>query len=75
MHNDFFLFLRLLSGVVFLGSIWVGFYMLKNYQKLFGKDPSMPSENESARAYSQVQIFCVWAHVFFATGAFALFLH
>ena len=53
----------------------VGGWLLCNYQRLFGVDPDMPSENSSARAYSQVQIFALWAHALVATGAFALCLH
>jgi hypothetical protein len=36
---------------------------------------NVPSENDSARSYSQMQIFAIWAHVLFASGAFALLLH
>jgi hypothetical protein len=35
----------------------------------------MPSENSSARAYSKVQVFSVWAHAVLLTGAFALLIH
>ncbi|HET6407911.1 MAG TPA: hypothetical protein VFG14_08520 [Chthoniobacteraceae bacterium] len=69
-----FLFRMIFTGL-FIGTIFAGYYLLKNYQRLFGVDPNIPSENGSARAYSKVQIFCVWAHAVFLTGAFALLLH
>ena len=52
-----------------------GAVMFKNYQKLFGVDPNMPSEGASSRAYLQVQVFAIWAHVLVASGAFALLVH
>ena len=75
MQNDFFLVFRVLSSIAFFGLLGVGAWMAWNYQRLFGADPAMPSENASSRAYSQVQIFTVWAHAVFATAAFALCLH
>lgn len=75
MQNDPFLLFRILAAGVFFASLFAGFYLLKNFQRLFGVDPNMPSENGSARAYSKVQIFSIWAHVVAASGAFALLLH
>ncbi|MEO8351703.1 MAG: hypothetical protein ABI680_08225 [Chthoniobacteraceae bacterium] len=75
MQNDFFLIFRILAALIFLASLYAGYYMLKNYQKLFGVDPNMPSEGASSRAYSQVQVFSIWAHVLLGSGAAALFLH
>lgn len=75
MQNDPFFIFRVFATVIFLGTLYAGFYMFRNFEKLFGADPNIPSENGSARAYSKVQIFSLWAHVLFASGAFALLLH
>ena len=75
MQNAVFLLFRVLAAAVFLAMLYAGYYMLKNFEKLFGVDPNIPSENASARAYSKVQIFSIWAHALFASGAFALLLH
>ena len=75
MQNEAVLFIRIISSCVFIAALYAGYYMLKNYQKLFGVDPNMPSEGPSSRAYSQVQIFAIWAHVLFASGSFALLVH
>ena len=75
MQNEAVLVIRLLSSGVFLAALYAGYYMFKNYQRLFGVDPNMPSEGPSSRAYSQVQVFAIWAHVLIASGAFALLVH
>jgi hypothetical protein len=75
MQEDAFLLFRILATVVFFATLYAGYYLLKNYQRLFGVDSTMPSENGSSRAYSKVQIFVVWAHILFASAAFALLLH
>ena len=75
MPSEVLLFFRILAAALFVLTAFAGIYLGKNYQRLFGVDPNMPSETGSSRAYSKVQIFAVWAHVLFATGAFALLLH
>lgn len=76
MHNEsFFLLVRFVFSGLFVATIIIGLYLWKNYERLFGVDPSMPSENSSARAYSKVQVFSVWTHVFLLTGAFTFLLH
>jgi hypothetical protein len=75
MPNELVLLLRVVASGVFITALFAGYYMLKNYQRLFGVDPNMPSEGRSSRAYSQVQVFSIWAHILFASGAFALLLH
>jgi hypothetical protein len=67
--------LQVLATIAFFAMLYAGYYMARNYERLFGADPNIPSENGSARAYSKVQVFSVWAHALFATGAFALLLH
>jgi hypothetical protein len=75
MQNEIFLFARVVFSILFFFLLFAGGYMFKNYQKLFGVDPNMPSEGPSSRAYSKVQVFSIWAHATALTGAFALFLH
>jgi hypothetical protein len=75
MQNDILLVFRILAAAVFFVSLYVGFYLFKNYEKLFGADPNMPNEGPSSRAYSQVQVFAIWGHVLLASAAFALLLH
>jgi len=75
MQNDTFIVFRILASVVFIAALYAGYYMLRNYQRLFGVDPNMPSEGASSRAYSQVQVFSIWAHVLLGSGAAALLLH
>jgi len=75
MQNEIFLFVRIVFTGLFIISLLAGVYLFKNYQKLFGVDPNMPSEGASSRAYSKVQVFSIWAHATILTGAFALLLH
>lgn len=74
MQSDLLLFFRIVFTAAFFVTLLAGGYLFKNYRRLFGVDPSMPSETGSSRAYSKVQIFSVWAHAVFLTGAFALLL-
>lgn len=75
VNESFFLLVRFVFSGLFVATILIGFYLWRNYERLFGVDPNMPSENGSARAYSKVQVFSVWTHVFLLTGAFAFLLH
>jgi hypothetical protein len=75
MQNDVLLFFRLIFTGLFIGVLLAGVYLFKNYQRLFGVDPNIPSENGSTRAYSKIQVFSVWVHALLLTGAFALLLH
>lgn len=75
MQNDALLAIRFVFAGLFIATLLAGVYLVKNHERLFGVDPDMPSENSSARGYSRMQIFVVWAHALFLTGAFALMLH
>ena len=75
MQTDVLLFFRLIFTGLFIGTLLAGVYLFRNYHRLFGVDPNIPSENGSARAYSKVQVFSVWIHAVLLTGAFALMLH
>lgn len=75
MQSEILLFARIVFAGLFVLSLLAGAYLLKNYDRIFGKDPNMPSEGASSRAYSKVQVFSIWAHATALTGAFALLLH
>lgn len=69
------LFLQTVFGLLFFTVLFAGIYIFKNFEKLFGPDPSIPSEGESSRAYTKAQVFLVWIHALFLTGGFALLVH
>ena len=75
MQAEAVLLIRIVASVVFLAAVFAGYYMLKNFRKLFGVDPDMPSEGPSSRAYRTALVFIVWAHVLVASALFALAYH
>jgi hypothetical protein len=75
MQNDALFLIRLVFTGLFFLTLLAGVGLAWNFQKLFGVDPQIPSETGSARAYSRVTVWLVWAHAFFLTGTFALMLH
>lgn len=66
---------RVFASISFFAVLFGGAYLVKNFDKLFGVDPEMPSENSSSRTYTRVQVFTVWAHALVLTGMLALLLH
>src|SRR4051812_2038407 len=74
-HDTFFLFVRFVFAGLFVATLAAGLYLWNNVERLFGRDRNLPSENGSARAYSKVQVFAVWAHILLLTAAFAFLLH
>jgi len=75
MQNDTLLVIRIVFTGLFVMTLLAGVYLLKNFEKLFGVDPNLPSEGASSRAYTKVQVFTVWAHAVVLTGSFALLMH
>ncbi len=75
MQPDQITFVRAIFTLLFLATLVVGVYLLKNYDQLFGVDPNVPSENSSSRSYYKMQALVVWLHVAALTGAFALMMH
>lgn len=75
VHESFSSFVQIVFGVIFFATILAGFILVLNRDKWFGVDPNMPSENGSSRAYSKIQVFIVWMHVFLLSGAFLFMLH
>ncbi len=74
MQKEFMSVLRFFAFVVFIASLWAGYYLLKNQEKFFGADPNLPSEGSSSRSYSRMQAFVIWAHIAIASGGCALML-
>lgn len=75
LTTDTFDIVRLVFALLFLGTLLAGVHLFRNYERLFGPDPSIPSETGSARAYSKLHVFVVWVHATLLTGAFAFLLH
>lgn len=44
----------------FLASLLGGIYLLKNFDKLLGRDPNVPSENESSLLLNRSQVVLIW---------------
>ena len=66
---------RIVFGVLFIGTLVAGFFLFKNFEKLFGADPDVPGDNVGARGLNKVQFILIWAHAALLTGAFAFLLH
>jgi hypothetical protein len=75
MQTNAIFIIRVIFTALFLVTLFAGVFLLKNYRRLFGVDPQMPSENSSSRSYSALQAFVIWGHAVLLTGAFALLLH
>jgi hypothetical protein len=68
------LIVRIVFGVLFVATLVAGFFLFKNFDKLFGPDPNSPSDNEGARGLNKVQFIAIWLHALALTGAFAFLL-
>ncbi|MEI9893005.1 MAG: hypothetical protein WDN28_03595 [Chthoniobacter sp.] len=75
MENDPFNIVQIVFCALFLGVLAVGGYVVANFNRFFGPDPSIPSETGSARTYTKVQVILVWLHAVAITGALAFLLH
>ena len=67
--------IRIIFALLFFGMLGSGIYLFRNFERLFGANPDLPSENASARTYAKVAIVLVWLHALFLTAAFAFFGH
>jgi hypothetical protein len=61
MQGDPFLVLRTIFALCLFATLVGGFYLARNFERLFGTDTAIPSENESARFYTKTEVFLVWA--------------
>lgn len=73
--DDPLFFFRVLSIIAFCGVLVAGVFLARNFEKLTGVDPNLPSENSSSRTYGKLQIFLIWAHALLLTGMLSLLLH
>ena len=69
MNNDAFLLLRAFFFLCFIGTLFAGYTLLRNHERLLGVDPDAPSENGSARSYGKMQALVVIAHALLLFGA------
>lgn len=69
-----FLIFRLVCVAGFFISLYGGYYLHRNFNRLFGVNPNLPSESAGARGYSKMQVMAVWLHIvlFFLMGALLL---
>ena len=72
MSSNSFLFIRVASGIMFFVMLYVGYYMNKHKDTLFGK---VQHETSGERAYSRVTPFIIMAHIIVAFGLIALGVH
>jgi hypothetical protein len=75
MQNNALLVLQLISTALFILLLFVGVWIFKNHQRLFGRDKDMHSENSSSLTYNKLQVIALWLHALLLTGGFALLLH
>lgn len=43
-----------------IGMLWLGFYLVTRYHKLFGPHPDDPSETPGARSFGLAHIISIW---------------
>ena len=67
--------IRLVFSGLFIGLLFGGYFLFKNFEKLFGRDPAFPSDTPGARSLNKVQVIVIWLHLLAITGGFALWLH
>ena len=52
---------KLIFTALLLGSLVLGTWMFRNFDRLVGVDPLMPSETEGARFINKGQFIVIWA--------------
>jgi len=67
--------IRIVFTVLFIGTLVAGVYLYRNFERLFGADPNIPTDTAGARGLSKVQFIAIWLHAVALTGAFAFLLH
>lgn len=65
---------RIVFGALFCATLVAGYFLFKNFDKLLGADPNVPTENSGSRGLNRVQVIVIWLHALLLTGAFAFFL-
>jgi hypothetical protein len=75
MRDTAFLVFRIFCGFGFISSLLGGWYLLRNFERLLGTDPDLPSESRGARGYTRMQVVAVWLHIVVFFGMGVLLLH
>jgi hypothetical protein len=66
--------LRIIFTGLFLATLVAGYFLFKNFDKLLGADPQVPTDNSGSRGLNKVQVVVIWLHAVLLTGAFAFWL-
>ena len=64
---------RTVFSVLFVATLLAGAYLFRNFERLLGADPSVPTDNAGSRGLNKVQVVAIWLHILAITGAFAIF--
>lgn len=75
LRDTAFLVFRVFCGFGFAASLLGGWYLLRNFNRLLGVDPEVPSESRGARGYTRMQVVAVWLHIVVFFGMGLLLLH
>jgi hypothetical protein len=75
MQNDPGHVIQIVFFAIFIAVLVLGGYVIANFNRFFGPDPDIPSETNSGRTYTKVQIILVWLHAVAISGALAFLLH
>jgi len=75
MQNDPGHLIQIVFFAIFVAVLLLGGYVIANFNRFFGPDPNIPSETNSGRTYTKVQIILVWLHAVGISGALAFLLH
>lgn len=67
---DFFTYVRIFFGILFLGTLAGGYFLFKNMDRLVAH----PNENAGSSGLNKVQIIAIWLHALALTGGFAFLL-
>ena len=64
---------RSVFSVLFVAALVAGVYLFKNFNRILGTDPQVPTENSGSLRLNKVQVVVIWLHILAITGPFAFF--
>jgi hypothetical protein len=67
--------IQVVFSSLFAATLVAGYFLFRNFEKLFGPDSEIPGDNVGARGLNKVQVIVIWLHAVAITGAFAFLLH
>lgn len=56
--------IKIFLAVSLLTWIWLGFFLITRFKKLFGAHPDDPSETPGARSFGLAHIVTIWIGIF-----------